>query len=268
VGSKFTAETYKAVGAYGLMLGSALVLLVCIALTWIVHKRESSRASLEKKKEAAAPLDKKGGFRLVFSHRYLLLIALLVMLLNTVNTTGGYIFDRFVTQASEAMAEAERETFIAETFGNFYFSVNLLGFLIQSFLVSRLFKWIGVRGALFILPLVAMGGYTALLIFPVLAIVRTAKILENATDYSLNNTVRHALYLPTTREAKYKAKAVTDTFFVRFGDMLQAGIVYVGTTMLAFTVQQFAIIILVLVGMWLLMAAQIHREHKRLAAEA
>jgi ATP:ADP antiporter, AAA family len=36
------------------------------------------------------------------------------------------------------------------------------------------------------------------------------------------NTVRQALYLLTSREAKYKAKAAIDTFVVRAGDMLQA----------------------------------------------
>mgnify|MGYP000057750016 CR=1 FL=1 len=33
----------------------------------------------------------------------------------------------------------------------------------------------------------------------------TAKTAENATDYSLQNTVRQILFLPTTREQKYKA---------------------------------------------------------------
>ena len=105
---------------------------------------------------------------------------------------------------------------------------NLLGLLIQLFLVSRIFKWIGVRGALFILPCIAFGGYALLAAIPTLAVVRLTKLAENSTDYSLMNTVRHALFLPTTREAKYKAKAAVDTFFVRTGDALQGLIVYVG----------------------------------------
>ena len=63
---------------------------------------------------------------------------------------------------------------------------------------------------------------------PLLGLVRWGKTLENATDYSLQNTVRQALFLPTSREAKYKAKAAIDTFFMRFGDVLQAGLVRLG----------------------------------------
>jgi hypothetical protein len=53
-------------------------------------------------------------------------------------------------------------------------------------------------------------------------IVRVGKVLENSTDYSIQNTLRQALFLPTTREAKYKAKAAIDTFFTRAGDVVSA----------------------------------------------
>jgi ATP/ADP translocase len=94
-------------------------------------------------------------------------------------------------------------------------SVNLLGFLIQAFLVSRVFKWIGIRGALFILPIIALGSYSMIALLPILAMVRVAKVVENSTDYSIQNTARHALFLPTSREAKYNAKQAIDAFFWR-----------------------------------------------------
>jgi AAA family ATP:ADP antiporter len=47
------------------------------------------------------------------------------------------------------------------------------------------------------------------------------------------------LWLPTTREEKYAGKQAIDTFFVRFGDMISAGVVFVGTQM-ALTTSQFA----------------------------
>jgi AAA family ATP:ADP antiporter len=267
VGSKFAGDVYRSMGPFQLMLVSSVVLMVCIALTIIVHRRESAGGSDERKKESQAPLDKSGAFQLLFRKKYLLLIAILVLLMSTVNTTGEYILGKFVTESAASLSGEEKEAFIGEFYGDYFSWVNLLGFVIQTFLVSRIFKWIGVRGGLFVLPLIALGGYGLLLFLPILSIVRSAKILENATDYSLNNTVRHALYLPTSREAKYKAKAVTDTFFVRFGDMIQAGIVFAGTA-LAFTIQNFAMVNLVLVGVWLVVAVLLYKQHKQLAAEA
>ena len=77
--------------------------------------------------------------------------------------------------------------------------------------------------------MLALLSYSVLAVAPVLAVVRWAKVLENSTDYSIMNTVRQALWLPTSREAKYKAKAAVDTFCMRAGDVLEAGIVLLGT---------------------------------------
>jgi AAA family ATP:ADP antiporter len=143
---------------------------------------------------------------------------------------------------------------------------NLLGLLIQLFLVSRIFKWIGVRGAMFVLPCIALGGYALLAAIPTLAIVRLTKLAENSTDYSLQNTVRHALFLPTSREAKYKAKAAVDTFFVRTGDAIQALLVY-GGVQIGLTMGGFAAMNVAFALAWLGLAVLVFREHKKLSAE-
>ena len=98
---------------------------------------------------------------------------------------------------------------------------------------------------------------------PALAIVRGAKTLENATDYSLQNTVRQALFLPTTREEKYKAKAAIDTFFMRSGDVLQAGIVRLGAQ-LHFSLTGFAWVNVGLTLVWLYIVSRLSREHRRM----
>jgi ATP/ADP translocase len=72
------------------------------------------------------------------------------------------------------------------------------------------------------------------------AIALTAKIFEDSTDYSVENTARHALSLPVSREAEYKAKTAIGTLFCRAGDMTQAGVVWLGTT-LFFPARNFAI---------------------------
>jgi AAA family ATP:ADP antiporter len=76
------------------------------------------------------------------------------------------------------------------------------------------------------------------------------KVADNSIDYSLGNTTKQALWLPTSREAKYKAKQAVDSFFVRAGDVIQAGVVFGGERLLL-TVPGFAAINLVLVGAWL-----------------
>ena len=258
-----------ATAPYSLMLVAAAGIGTSIVISQAIHRRERERATPEKAATTEKPLGKESGFKLVFSERYLLLIAISVLLLNVVNTTGGFILDKVVlASVGQQTADiAEQQVIIGQFFGDFYGWVNLLGFLFQLFLVSRIFKYIGVRGALFILPCLALGSYGLMIATPILGVIRMVKMLENSTDYSINNTARHALFLLTSREAKYKAKAAIDTFFWRVGDMLQAGVVFVGVQ-LAFGIQSYAIANVLFTLIWLAIVVAIVREHRRLSAEA
>jgi AAA family ATP:ADP antiporter len=123
---------------------------------------------------------------------------------------------------------AARQAFIGETYSSFYSYVNFTGFALQMFVVSRVFKFLGVGRALFIHPVVALSGYLMMIGAPSFQAIRLLKIADNSLDYSLGNTTKQALWLPTSREAKYKAKQAVDSFCQRAGDVLQAGIVYIG----------------------------------------
>ena len=205
------------------------------------------------------PLGKEGGFELIRKDRYLLLIAVLTVLLNVVNTSGEYLFGRYVVEQANAIqgtgAElvAARERFIGETYSHLFSTVNLLGFLLQMFVVSRVFKYLGVGKSLFIHPLVAGVGYLLMLRAPSLQLMTWLKVADNSIDYSLGNTTKQALWLPTSREAKYKAKQAVDSFFMRAGDVIQAAVVFAGER-LAFAVPAFAAVNVVLVGAWLAVA--------------
>jgi len=73
------------------------------------------------------------------------------------------------------------------------------------------------------------------------------------------------LFLPTSREAKYKAKAAIDTFFTRFGDVMQAVVVF-ALSAAGIGASGFAWLNVALTVAWLAVAGQIAREHRRLTA--
>ncbi len=269
IGAGLTAYFFKGMGPYRAMLIAAIGLLVPVALTIIVHRRESRRKEATAQ-EAEKPVGgASGSFQLVFQQRYLLLIAMMVLVYNLVNTLGGYILNTVMTQeaarrVAAGLADGASEAAIIGTMsGTIQTLVNLLGLVLQAFVVSRIFKYIGVRGALFILPAIAATGYTAIALIPTFFAVQWTKIFENGTDYSVQNTTKQALFLPTSREAKYKAKQAIDSFFVRFGDMLQAAVVFVGVQ-LALGIRGFALVNIVLTGVWFLLVMGIRREHEKL----
>jgi AAA family ATP:ADP antiporter len=251
---------------FTLMLAGAAVLMAALSITVVVNRRVVRRTE-ENARIDQKTLGKEGGFELVFRDRYLFWIAILIVLLNLVNTTGEYLLGRVVTANAAALFPAaeqldESRAYVGVFYGSFYATVNLVGFLLQLLVASRAIRYLGVRGSLFILPVLALVNYSVIAVAPLLAVIRVGKILENSTDYSIQNTVRQALFLPTTREAKYKAKAAIDTFGTRFGDVASAGIVLGGTAVGAATAT-FAWFNVGLTVAWLGVAGRIAREHRK-----
>lgn len=232
------------------------------------RKEYDARERGEEVEEDEQQASGKNAFSLVAATPYLLLICFLIFFLNWVNTNGQYILGRVVEEATAAAgSEAAQERAISAFYADFYRNQNILALLIQLFVVSRVIKYVGIRWAIMILPTLAMGVYATIAFFPVIAVVKWAKIAENATDYSLNNTVRHALFLPTTREQKYKGKQVSDSWFHRAGDVFASLTVFVGAGLLSISTAAFAITNLGLAVVFLGMAFWIGRSYKRLVEE-
>jgi AAA family ATP:ADP antiporter len=248
---------------------STVLLLVTLGLYVLVDRREQRSGAA--KPTASKALTGGNGFALVFGSRYVLLIAALMVVLNVVNTTGEYILGRVVLGQAEAAAALQpgldTGAFIGAFYGNFFFWVNVVAVLLQAFVVSRLVKHAGLAGVLLLLPFVAMGAYGIVAMGAGFGVLRWAKTAENSTDYSVMNTARQLMWLPTSREEKYKAKQAVDTFFVRFGDLVSAAVVFAGTHWLMLDVTGFAVGNLALIVVWLVIAVAILRENRRLTAE-
>jgi ATP:ADP antiporter, AAA family len=246
---------------------SAALLFASLLLYMVINARVERRAVA--RPEALAP---GGGFGLVFRSGYLRLIALLIVLLNIVNTTGEYLIARLVTSHASAMAAADpsfnSQAYIGAFSGSYQFWVNVTALLLQAFVASRLVKYAGLRGALLALPLIALGGYSIIAAGVGFAVVRWIKTVENATDYSIMNTARQLLWLPTSREEKYKAKQAIDTFFVRGGDLVSAAVVYLGTNTLRMGIGGFAAVNVVLTVGWIAIALMILKRYRALAQVA
>ena len=100
------------------------------------------------------------------------------MILNVVNSTGEFLLGDLVGSHAHAAfpgnAAAQKE-FIGAFYGRFFANVNLLGFLLQTFAVSRLFARTGVRGALYVLPTIALMSYSTIALVPLSAGTRSSK---------------------------------------------------------------------------------------------
>jgi AAA family ATP:ADP antiporter len=244
LGSPIGARVAEALFAHGfapatMMQIAAALLVVHGAISLLLARTPASAIQVD------APLARgSGGFQLIARSPYLRLVALLLVLLNVVNTVGEYVLSKnVVAAAARAVASGQatsKAAFIGAFYGDFFFWVNVSAALLQALLVSRLVKHAGVRGVLLFLPLLAFGVYATIAAGASFALIRWLKTAENAGDYSVMNTGRAMLWLPTSREEKYRAKQAMDTFVVRMGDVLATTLVagaiallHLGPTVLA-----------------------------------
>ena len=231
-------------------------------------RRGAARAGATGAPAAQAALGKRDAFSLVFGNRYILLIAVLLIVLNVVNTVGEYILSHLVVEHASALAAADasfdKSAYIGAYYGSYFFWVNVIAVLLQAFMASRLVKRFGLAGVLYALPVIALGAYGFVAVGATLGIVRLAKTAENSTDYSVMNTAKQLLWLPTTREEKYKAKQAVDSFFVRLGDLAAAFVVFAGTAWVTLDASGFAIVNLCLIALWLVLAVALVRRNRQL----
>ncbi|WP_319548259.1 Npt1/Npt2 family nucleotide transporter [Desulfogranum marinum] len=280
-----------------LLLVGTVPLFASIVLTRLVDARQRNQAGVhvdmacsaqkqkghdtQKTSDDASQKKQQGlgfllnGAKLVLKSRFLLAIALLTLLNNWVNTNGENLLFQVVQNALTEQAVHQKindpQSILEFTrngttafYGNFFFWVNIVALLLQAFLASRLLKYGGFGTIILILPVIAMISYTVMALVPILIIVKIMKIAENSTDYSLNNTARHVLWLPMDSASTFHAKPAIDTLYVRIGDGLAALTVLLGVQVFALSTVQFFVFNICLVCLWLFCAVILIRERCKL----
>ena len=270
----------------GLLLVATIPLFISILLTRIVDARQRKIIKTVDDipaKSTEIPVEKGAGFllsgaRLVLLSRFMFLAALVTLLTNWVNTNGENLLFQVIQGSLAEQAAAQGVTTVEAIrvftrdgttlfYGNFYFWVNIVALVLQSLVASRLLKYGGFAAILLILPVIALVSYTTMALLPILIIVKIMKIAENATDYSINNTSRHVLWLPISSALKFRGKPAIDTLYVRIGDGFAALTVLVGVQFLSLATEQFFVFNVFLVLLWLVAGILLVREHRKATQE-
>ena len=181
---------------------------------------EVTPAGLEGKGKSNPALE---GARLVFGSPYLLSIVAIVGLYEIVSTVMDFQFTSTIDYYLSGPA-------IGKQFATVFAITNIVSMVVQLFLTSFVMTRLGVGVALMVLPVAALAGSMGFMAMPILGMGSALNTLDNGFSYSINQSAKEALYVPTTREEKYKAKAFIDMFVQRFAKAVAVG-VSLGITM-------------------------------------
>lgn len=157
------------------------------------------------------------GAKLVFRSPYLLSIVGIVGLYEIVSTVMDYQFSATIAHYLDGPA-------IGRQFSTQFAITNVVSLLVQMFVTSFVMTRFGIGIALLILPIAALGGSAAFMALPILWVGSFLNTADNGFSYSVNQSAKEALYVPTSRDEKYKAKAFIDMFVQRLAKAIAVGV--------------------------------------------
>jgi AAA family ATP:ADP antiporter len=211
VGSNFSGAFIKAWGSSGVLF-AALFLNVCIIAVSLFVGRSQSKshakvASEETPKEGGSFLE---GAQLVFSSRYLLSILGILSFYEIVSTIVDFQFTQSVIHYGNSLNWGRDE--VGAYFGKVFGITNIVAFVIQLFFTSLIMRKKGVVAGLLILPGLSILSALSFLALPIVWVGSLMSIIDNGLNYSINQTARETLYVPTDQATKYRAKSFIDMF--------------------------------------------------------
>jgi AAA family ATP:ADP antiporter len=111
-----------------------------------------------------------------------------------------------------------------EFFNTLDFWVQAASLTVQLLLFGRLYRWLGFRALIALVPVAMTLGYATLALVPTFAVLIGVMVVRRVGEYSIARPARDTLYTVVSREEKYKAKSLIDTFVYRGGDATSASV--------------------------------------------
>jgi AAA family ATP:ADP antiporter len=207
----FTGLEDEALGRQGLLLLCIFAMATIAVLAWFVNSRASDAEEIEKEEAEKEGKEKSvnaalEGAKLVFNSKYLLAILGIIGFYEIISNIIEFQLSASVETSS--MQGTEIDSF----FGVYGLLIGLVSISVQLFATPYVMNKKSVGAALLILPVLDFVLSIGFLAVPVLWIAAALSINDNALYYSITQSAKESLYTPTSRDAKYKAKAFIDMF--------------------------------------------------------
>jgi len=253
-------------GRQGLLLLCILAMATIAFLAWFVNSRATDADEIQKQEEkddkeksVSAALE---GAKLVFSSKYLLAILGIIGFYEIISNIIEFQLSASVE--TSAMQGTEIDAF----FGVYGLLIGAVSISVQLFATPYVMNKKSIGAALLILPVLDFILSIGFLAVPILWIAAALSINDNALYYSITQSAKESLYTPTSRDAKYKAKAFIDMFGQRaakvFAVVLNLVVVaYVGIE----HVRWLSIAALFVIGGYFVVVRYAGKEFKNKASE-
>lgn len=155
------------------------------------------------KKEGVGFLD---GLKLIFAEKYLLGIFIIVAAYEAILVIFDFHFKVMV--ATEFPTEATRGAYLA----GYGVWTGIVSSLCVLFGINSIQRKLGMTASLIISPILVAIAAITVKMFPELAVIFWIMVIAKAVNYALNAPTVKQLYIPTTKEARYKSQGWIEMF--------------------------------------------------------
>jgi AAA family ATP:ADP antiporter len=254
----FTVMFVNSVGTNTLLLISAAGFAVTALLVRMVEAEKRKLAAIDSEAQQTSLDHRLGGnpfdgFTLLFKSRYLLMIALFILLMTTISTVIYFQLQDLITHQFATRAARTR------AFATIDLATNSVAVLIQLFGTGRFIQRFGVTAGLMLNPIIMVVAFLAVAFSPSLMVLGTIQVVRRFAEYAIAKPSRDMLFTVVDQQAKYKAKNVIDTVVYRFGDLTSA---WLSAAVLPFGVAGLAVAGAIISGIWFPIAYRLGRRYE------
>lgn len=241
------------------LVGMVVVgIIMAILLTMLFVKTfPISLAERPSEKKATGMVE---GLRLLFSKPYLMGILGVATLYEVIGTILDYQM-KFV--ADETYHSAEK---VVQFLGLFGQSANFLSLVFALIGTSFFIRRFGLTFCLVMFPVTVAVVVSYVWFAPSLWALFGAMVAIKGLSYALNNPCKEIMYIPTSKDVKFKAKGWIDGFGGRSAKATGSGVnaMFVQMTDLMF---YGSLISLGIIGVWIMIALYVGRTNEKLTHE-
>ncbi len=210
LGSGLVAAQVETLGVPRLVALSGWTLLLVLPAVFYIN-RAIPKADLAGYQAKGAATQKKSagfteGLKLMFSQPYLLGIFVVVAGFEVVTTLLDLQFKILIAQSTTSAGA------YAAYAGEFGTMVGIIGLASLLLGIGNIGRKIGLKLSLALVPLLMIVITLFMFVSPVLSVAFWAVVVAKGINYALGQPSKEQLFIPTTKDAKYKSKAWVDMF--------------------------------------------------------
>jgi AAA family ATP:ADP antiporter len=235
-------------------------MLLCLIFGFTLPRLPGKSEALSDTQDSHGPLALLRGCKIVAKSRYLICLFLLVHLSQILSNLMDFQFNSYVQMRFTDAVERTRYL------SDFLFSMNTVSLALMLLLAPLIMRFLGLRSGLLLLPVSNLATNFYSTVHGAAKSLDVVKLVDKSLNYSIQRATKELLFVPTSKEIKFRAKPVIDMFAYRFSEISAAALLI--PLLRIFDWKQLSGVIIILLVLQVYLVLKLVSEYKKAVKSA